>query len=260
MSLSGLDLWKIIETGVQQRLAMVDPWHDDDLWHASGLSDCTRAQILKKSGLGTDGITTESALNFELGHYWHKQFEQDARAYEAVEPRFKVIAAEVGGEHPELRLKARCDLLFSWEGMEVICDYKTEHPFARDHRVKDAQKLGQSSAYKWEHRVQVAATALVLEHLGVAKHVEHARLVYLNKANLSVDQVPVPITEGDRQFVIRRIKELEDWKHAFATTQALPMMVTAPDDWRCKPRAKNDERGLYCTARSACMEAMRRGF
>jgi hypothetical protein len=260
MKLAGLDLHRIFEEGFKDRVTAADQWHiedpDDYFYHASGLSSCDRQQVLKRMGKATDGLTLETIMTFEVGHHYHGLLEEFARKYEAVEPRFKVLALEAGGAHPSLPLKARCDLLFSWKGKPVLCDLKTESPFSKDYREADQKKYGYPFPYKPEHLLQVTAQAMVIEALmRLRKPISEGRILYLNKSTMAVDQVPLDLGPDPRATVLRRLALMDRQWGGWTEFRELPPRLKARTDlWRCRPREVDDERGLYCAARSACMK------
>ena len=262
IALPGLDLNQIMLLGARNRMAEHSPWHEESNlswnWHASSLGDCSRAQCLKRRGLDLDGHTEEAQAFFDLGSWWHRRWERDCLLYEEAEPRFKVHAVEAGGRHPNINLKARMDMLFSWDGNFVVLDVKTEQSFARKHRVDDAERLGLPYAYKVQHQIQVATGAVIAESLIPGLRIHSGRIFYINKNSLAVDQVPVPITDTDREWVCNRVQNLEDMYAQFEASnwKQLPPQLhgCSPDDtWKCKPRSKDDPRGMYCPSRQACM-------
>jgi hypothetical protein len=256
--LPGLDLRAIFSEGFRGREDANDKWHVEDpenwSYHASSLVGCPRAAVLSRAGMATDGITLEAALTFEVGHCYHRLLENFCYAYEKVEPRFKVLAVEAGGKHPFLPLKARCDLLFSWEDEPILCDLKTEAPLSRGRRVDDQSKYGYPFPYRFEHQIQVAAQALVIEQLmRMPRTITQGRILYINKVTMACDQVPVAIDEAARLTVARALeKNFDNWE-AYKATGALPPQLGAADEvWRCKARTPVDPMGLYCQARSSC--------
>lgn len=260
MKLTGLDLGRIFAEGFKDRVTAADSWHIEDpenwFYHASGLVDCDRKQVLKRMGKATDGLTLEAIMTFEVGHHYHRLLEEFSIKYEVVEPRFRLLAVEAGGAHPSLPLKARCDLLFSWKGEPVLCDLKTESPFAKAHREEDQQKYGYPFAYRFEHLVQIQAQAMVIEALmELHTPIAEGRVLYLNKSTLAVDQVPVALNKGTRALVLSRLNLMDHYWADWVGQRQLPPRLSAKSDlWRCKPRSVQDDRGLYCAARSNCMK------
>lgn len=260
MGLPGLDLGRIFEEGFRTRTDPDDDWHREkpETWHyhASGLSGCPRQQVLRRLGHDTDGVTLSSALTFEVGHAYHRLLERFCGAYEAVEPRFKVLATEAGGTHRVLPLRARCDLLFSWEGELVLADLKTEAPQAASRRRAEMALYGYPAPYRHEHRIQLAAQAMVIESLMMLPEpINQGRALYLNKVNYQVDQVPVAIDQGARELVYLLVQGNEvDFARHEQDGKWLPPRLAAPDEvWRCQPRSETDDRGKWCPCRSYCM-------
>lgn len=255
--LHGLDLSKIFEFGFKHRVDGNDEWHKepdhDYAQHASSLASCPRQAVLRRAHEDTDGLTLTSALTFEVGHAYHRLLEDFCLAYEREEPRFKVLAMEAGGRHPELPLKARCDLLFSWEGKPILCDLKTEAPAAAARRRSEQEKYGEQFPVRAEHRIQVAAQAIVIEALMGIPKIKEARVLYVNKVSFDCDQVPVFITEKERTAVLNLVFKHEHNWGVFKETAILPPRLEAADEvWRCRPRTEADPKGIYCSCREAC--------
>lgn len=259
MGLPGLDLGRIFEEGFRTRTDPDDDWHRElpTAWHyhASGLSGCPRQQVLRRLSHDTDGITLSAALTFEVGHAYHRLLERFCGAYEAAEPRFRVLATEAGGTHPYLPLRARCDLLFSWELELILADLKTEAPQAGARRRAEQEVYGYPYPYRYEHLLQVTAQAMVIEELmGLNEPIRQGRILYLNKVNFAVDQVPVELSGHARGQVLRMVKAHEQRFAYYERTGELPPRLAAADEvWRCQPRSETDERGKWCSCRSYCM-------
>ena len=256
----GLDLGQIFEAGFRTREASeADSWHNEHAnplgwhWHASAVAGCPREQVLKRAGLAKDGITLDSALTFELGHYWHSLMEKFAPAYAAEEDRFKVVLLEQGGYHKDIPLAARCDLLFSWQDELILADLKTEKPFAKARRQQEADLKGYPYPYKWEHMIQLHATAMVLESLNPEMEILEGRLLYLDKSSFQVDQVPCPITPAGRSSVAALVAGLEQAWARYELDGTLPEKLSASGDvWKCAARSDTNPKGKWCAARSYC--------
>jgi hypothetical protein len=255
--MSDLDLARIFELGFKEKATDAEEsWHREDPehwnYHASGLVGCPRQMVLRRQGHDTDGLTLSAQLTFEVGHAYHRLLERFCGAYEAAEPRFRVLATEAGGTHRVLPLRARCDLLFSWEGEPILCDLKTEAPSADYRRRMEAEKYGYAAPYRHEHLIQITAQAMVIESiLMLPKPIERGVVLYINKVNYNVDQVPVLLDENARKYVYEAVARHEVWW--VAQPHRLPPKLAAPDEvWRCQPRSESDARGKWCVCRSYC--------
>jgi hypothetical protein len=243
-----------------------DGWHDKPkpgepwYWHASGLTKCTREQILKRANLDTDGVRVESKNTFAIGHTYHAL----ARYGMHILGQYENVRTEVGGVHPQLPLAGRADLTYVFEAEPAIVDWKTESKFAGKHRREE--KVDGSSARHGD-RIQVTADAMILEALdpGIPEF-EHGWAVYIDKESGEIDQQHFEITLQLRNEVIERLRVLEDAWSNYALFEQLPPVL--PDEekqdrskrtymappWQCRPRSDDDPRGMYCQSRVACLE------
>lgn len=239
-------------------------WHEPPAadavwyWHASGLSQCTREQILKRAKLATDGIRVESRNVFEIGHLYHALAQFGMEQLQ----QYEDIRTEIGGQHPVIPLAARADIVYRYQGEWVIFENKTESEFAGKHRREERDENGSSARH--EHQVQVTAQAMVLEQeLG---RIDFAYVAYIGKESGNVDQQPVLITDALRTEVEARVNKLEVAWFDWALSGILPPML--PDEqktgrdrkpymapaWQCRARGDDDPKGLYCQARSTCFQ------
>lgn len=270
--LPGFDLSRILELSLAGQVpreaadaavrSSDSTWHDESKnptgiyhWHASSLSGCPRAAVLKRAAKATDGHTLEGALTFAVGHLYHALMERGAPLYAAEEPRFAVLALEEGGYHPDIPLAARCDALLAWNGLPVLVDYKTEKPQAAQRRRAEQEQFGQAHPVRGEHRIQLTATAMVMEACKqTPEPISEARILYINKINGMPDQQPVVIAQADRDLVMFLVERLEKHWSRYAKTGELPPRLTGNDEtWRCRARSEKDAKGIWCEARSWCM-------
>jgi hypothetical protein len=268
-ALTGFNFGALVDAGLTaDRLAEGD-WHvPDGYWHASALADCPRAQVLKRAGID-EGHTRSSLMTFELGHAVHASVERWAESYAAVESRFQLICTERGFLHPTLNLKAKPDMIGSWEGEPFILEIKTERggcPVCKrggaDHwRRKQAEELGYPSPVDSSHWLQATASAMCAEpDLGP---IAQGRILYVTKNDWFLSAEPVALDgAGMRDEVARRVRHLDECWQRFVSRSALPLRLADPDQiWRCAPRRKDecegeaDMRGRWCTVRAACMQA-----
>lgn len=136
----------------------------------------------------------------------------------------------------------------------ILADLKTEAPQAAARRRAEQTLYGYPHPYRYEHLLQVTAQAMVIEELMGIPLIHQGRILYMNKVNFQVDQVPVELSGHARGQVLRMVKAHEQRFAHFQRTGELPPRLAAADEvWRCQPRSETDERGKWCSCRSYCM-------
>jgi hypothetical protein len=280
--LTGFDLGALIDTGLQAERALEDGWHHaDGYWHASALMMCSRRNILWQAGFATDGVPRSGGMNFQLGHAIHERLERWASSYAQLEPRFELVNVEgvdvatgrlLIGQLEEIKLKARNDILFRWEGELVLAEIKSERsdcPICKRGgaaywRQQDMTRLGLPAPVKESHLVQGTATAMCYEpHYGP---IRQARAWYWGKNDYLIDQVPFEVSNpAVREFVRERCLELTRLFEEYTRHGELPGRIDPgdkPNIWQCTPRGQRDivvpgdeVKGLYCPARSVCFRS-----
>lgn len=252
--------WQEQWLGILSRAFGHDTWHTDQpsggwCWHASALGSCPRQQILKRAGLATDGTRVESLNTMSIGTLYHCWGELGMLVLSiAPNAPYTNVATEIGGYHKELNLAARADLLYRHEGYPILVDYKTEGPYASTGRRKDAKARGDKCFAKPEHILQVTATAMVLESLGIAENITHGFVVYIEKSSGEIDQQLVAIDDEAREFVELGVRNLDHAWDVYSRDGVLPPRLSA-GHWNCRQRSESDERGMYCSSRRSCMGA-----
>jgi hypothetical protein len=277
--ITGFDLIQLVDAGLAAEAA--SEWHEPDgYWHASALMMCPRRNVLWQAGYATDGNARSGAMNFQLGHAIHERIETWAHHYQSVEPRFELVNVEgqdcrtgefIVGKRDDIKLKARPDFIFRWEGELVIAEIKSERsecPIckkggAKQYRVKEAHDEGLPTPIKKEHWVQGVASAMCYEeHYGPIKQ---GRAFYWGKNDYLLESVPFSTDAPSiRQWIVDRCKYLTNLHYAFTKLGELPARISpgTRDDWQCRPRGvrdsddpskgETDPRGLYCPARVVC--------
>jgi len=271
--ITGFNLIALIDAGLAQESAEEGTWHQPDgYWHASSLTMCPRRNVLWQAGYATDGVPRSGAMNFQLGHAIHERIERWAATYAAVEPRFELVCVETGGRLDDIRLAAKPDFIFRWEGELVLAEIKSERSAcpickrggAKQYRVNEAHDEGLPTPIKKEHWVQGTASAMCLEP-GLGP-IRQGRAFYWGKNDYLLESVPFSTDDPSiRQWIWDRCLYLTDLHLKFKNQGMLPERI-APgtrDDWQCRPRGARDAddpaagqmdpRGLYCPARSVCM-------
>lgn len=281
--MTGFSFGDLIDAGLEADEKADGDWHKPDgAWHASSLGGCTRQAILARAGFGVDGTPRSGLMTFSMGHAIHDRVERWAKAYEAVEPRFKLVEVEVGGTRDwsvfnndgvtrRTRLKAKPDMICSWEGRLSVFEIKSERsacPFCKKGgaaywREKEAAELGYASPVKYEHWLQMTASAMVREP--VLGPILEGRTLYVGKNDWLIQAVPVDVGDAImRSNVVSRLQELERAWAGYVESGTLPKRISPADKsnaWRCDLRTPSerkgefDPRGRYCPARSACMSA-----
>lgn len=224
-------------------------WH----WHASSLSECTRANILKRAGMGTDPVPLNSNLTTYTGSMVHALFE---RALPSNDLNIGVVCVEQGGAHRTLPLKAKPDGIIRWNDVLYCIDYKTGAGFGAKMRPIDYE-----DGCKPEHKLQITAGTMVAESRGlVAESINYGMLIYVERVDNSrndyrIDVRTFEITQDMRDTVERKVFELEEAWRLYEETGQLPDrldITTHPGKWKCLPMSKTNECGKWCQARSAC--------
>ena len=233
-----------------------DKWY----WSASALSGCIRQQIYSRAGLAGDGFTIDAQNTMAIGNLYHAYIQFGVQ----ILPQYCVLGVEIGGYHPTLPLGARADIIHQLatarEGSGYlepwfIDDIKSEHSYKGNRRRAHQKATGASHAGDPGHVIQLAATAMVVEETRDIEPFELGWLIYIDKSHGKPDQQLVPIEASARQAVKDRIEQLEEAWEVFEKSGFLPARLDQnnPDvAWACRVRDKDDQRGLYCPARSTC--------
>lgn len=259
--------WKRDWNDIITAAFMPNDWHTRQpegryLWHASALGSCPRRQVLKRAGLDSDGTRVESMNTLAIGTLYHALAEMGMRVLSKQDDApYQNVRTEIGGYHPTLNLAARADLVYEHKDITAVVDWKTEAPYGATMRRKDAAKRDDTCSAKLEHIVQLTATAMVLEALGIVpERIDYGWIVYVEKSSGEIDQQMVALTDEARETVEMGVQALDyAWQQWAANDESTPLghARTLPPrlgagHWMCAPRSDKDERGKWCSSRTAC--------
>jgi hypothetical protein len=252
-----VSLADIVDVGIQQ--AANSAWHmepkeDGYKWHASQLCQCPRKNILKRAGYGRDPAYREGMMAATQGTILHSWLEGAASAYVA-DPAHgaKILVAEVGYRHPTMALAAKPDLLLEKDGRPVLVDYKTEKEGSMKRRKETARALGVDTSARPEHRVQLAATAMVLEENGFGPITE-GRIWYLSRQEWFCDEQPVDLGDPHlRAEVTTLVANLDALWAQYEAQRQLPHRMEA-GHWQCTPRKEAPKLGRWCEMHGVCFD------
>jgi hypothetical protein len=259
----GVTMRDILNAGL--KVEGFSQWHDESHkpdgfhWHASSLTFCSRREILKRAGYVMDMDDPDQAMLLEQAKMIHEWMERAITSY-CADPMNEatVLCTEVGYTHPTLNLRAKPDALLEIRGVPVLVDYKTEKEGGMSRRQDAAKAAGLRTSARYEHQIQLAATAMCLETNGYPA-ISEGRVWYLSRQEWFTDEQPVDLADPLlRKEVERLIHNLDDAWEAYQAQAILPHRINLEerpyDKWRCAVRPKEPPKGKFCPARSVCMD------
>lgn len=258
----GVTMRDILDAGL--KVGAYSGWHDEGSkdeykWHASGLTFCSRREILKRAGYVMTTDDPDQAMLLEQAKMIHEWMERAITAY-CADPvnEAQILCTEIGYTHPTLNLRAKPDALLEIKGVPVLVDYKTEKEGGMSRRRDAAKQSGAKTSARWEHQLQLAATAMVLETNGYPAITE-GRVWYLSRQEWFTDEQPVDL--GDsllRMEVERKIHDLDAAWEAYQANATLPHRINLEqkpqEKWKCATRTKEPTKGKFCPAYSVCYD------
>ena len=259
----GVTMRDILDAGL--KVEGYSNWHDEAhkpdgyKWHASSLTFCTRREILKRAGYVMDMDDPDQAMLLEQAKMIHEWMERAITAY-CADPanEAEILVTEIGYTHPTLNLRAKPDALLGIRGIPVLVDYKTEKEGGMSRRQDAAKASGAKTSARYEHQIQLAATAMCLETNGYPS-ISEGRVWYLSRQEWFTDEQPVDL--GDsllRKEVERKIHDLDAAWTAYETNAYLPHRIDLEakpgEKWKCSTRTKEPLKGKFCPARQVCYD------
>lgn len=260
----GVTMRDILDAGL--KVGGYSQWHDEAhkadgyKWHASSLTFCTRREILKRAGYVMDMDDPDQAMLLEQAKMIHEWMERAITAF-CADPanEASILCTEIGYTHTSLNLRAKPDALLSIRGVPVLVDYKTEKEGGMSRRKEAAKAAGQRTSARYEHQIQLAATAMCLETNGY-EPISEGRVWYLSRQEWFTDEQPVDL--GDsllRREVERKIRDLdtawEDHQRDATLPHRINLEMKPGEKWKCSTRTKEPEKGKFCPARQVCFAA-----
>jgi hypothetical protein len=259
----GVTMRDILDAGL--KIEGYSQWHDegskeDYKWHASGLTFCSRREILKRAGYVMDMDDPDQAMLLEQAKMIHEWMERAINAY-CADPsnEAEILCTEIGYTHSTLNLRAKPDALIKVKGLPVLIDYKSEREGGMARRKEAAKAALAKTSARPEHQIQLAATAMVLEANGYPPITE-GRVWYISRSDWFTDEQPVDLGSADlRREVVRLIERLDTAWAAYQGGATLPHridLVNKPaEKWKCASRTKDPQKGKFCPAYRSCMDA-----
>jgi hypothetical protein len=259
----GVTMRDILDAGL--KVEAYSNWHDEAhkpdgyKWHASSLTFCTRREILKRAGYVMDMDDPDQAMLLEQAKMIHEWMERAITAY-CADPsnEAEILVTEIGYTHTTLNLRAKPDALLSIRGVPVLVDYKTEKEGGMSRRQDAAKAAGSRTSARYEHQIQLAATAMCLETNGYPA-ISEGRVWYLSRQEWFTDEQPVDL--GDsllRLEVERKIHALDEAWAAYEGGAVLPHRIDLEakpqEKWKCATRTKDPLKGKFCPARQVCYD------